>query len=162
MFSACYDDLANELENTGVGILYKTLKKFILLCVIIYAEDILLIASSPHSLKLLINKTLSFAQCYNDITLNPDKSWILRLGQHQRPAVSVLGIPVTECYEYLGVEIGRKADQQKAATCKLYTQANKLNGSWVLLILFYLHCQPFSGGKKRCNTAMQQVIIRIL
>ena len=146
LFSSCYDDLANELENTGVGILYRTLQKFILLCVIIYADDILLIASSPYGLKLLINKTLSFAQSYNDITLNPDKSWILRLGQHRRPAVSVLGIPVTECYEYLGVEIGRKADQQKAATGKLYARANKLIAQ--------------NGELKKCSTEVKNVCIK--
>ena len=146
LFSACYDDLADELENTGVGILYKTLNRFILLCVLIYADDILLIASSPYGLKLLIKKTLSFALCYNDITLNPDKSWILRLGNHRKPAVSVLGIPTTECHEYLGVEIGLKADQQKVAAGKLYSRANKLIAQ--------------NGELKKCSTRVKNVCIK--
>ena len=36
------------------------------------------------------------------------------------------GIPVSECQEYLGVEIGRKADPQRVATGKLYSRANLL------------------------------------
>ena len=126
LFSACYDDLASDLENTGVGILHKIIDKFVLLYVIIYADDVLLIASSPHGLRLLIEKTFLFAARYNDITFNSGKSWILRLGPHRKPAISVCGIPVTECHEYLGVEIGRKANPQNAAACKLYSRANTL------------------------------------
>jgi len=110
----------------GIGVLYRTIDKFVLIYVIIYADDVLLVASSPHGLRILINKTFLFAQRYNDITFNAQKSWILRLGQHRKPAVSVCGIPVTECHEYLGVEIGRKANTQNAATIKLYSRANLL------------------------------------
>ena len=126
LFSSCYDDLGDDLERTGIGVLLKSLNGFKLICVIIYADDVLLVASSPHGLRRLINITLSFAQSYNDITFNPDKSWILRLGKHRKSPVSVLGIRVSECREYLGVEIGRKSNTQKAATGKLYGRANKL------------------------------------
>ena len=126
LFSACYDDLASDLENTGVGILHKIIDKFVLLYVIIYADDVLLIASSSHGLRLLIEKTFLFAARYIDITFNSGKSGILRLGPHRKPAISVCGIPVTECHEYLGVEIGRKANPQNAAACKLYSRANTL------------------------------------
>ena len=126
VFAACYDDLAEDLERMGVGVLYKAFERFVLLYVIIYADDVLLIASSPHGLRLLIDTAFLFAQSYNDINFNTSKSWILRLGKHRRPAVSIRGIPVTECQEYLGVEIGRKANPQNAATCKLYSRANLL------------------------------------
>ena len=126
LFSSCYDDLGDDLERTGIGVLLKSLNGFKLICVIIYADDVLLVASSPHGLRRLINITLSFAQSCNDITFNPDKSWILRLGKHRKSPVSVLGIRVSECREYLGVEIGRKSNTQKAATGKLYGRANKL------------------------------------
>ena len=92
---------------------------FILLCVIVYADDIVLIASSPFGLKLLIEATFSFACRFNDITFNASKSWILGLGPHNKPPVSILGIPTTEKHEYLGVEIGRKADPQSQAAAKL-------------------------------------------
>ena len=126
LFSASYDDLAIDLERTGIGVLLKSLNGFTLLCVIIYADDVLLIASSPYGLKRLIDITFAFAQLYNDITFNADKSWILRLGPHRKPPVSVCGIRVSECREYLGVEIGRKSNTQKVATGKLYSRANKL------------------------------------
>ena len=54
LFACCYDDLVDVLERTGVGILFKTLKGHILLCVVVYADDVLLIASSPYGLKILI------------------------------------------------------------------------------------------------------------
>ena len=126
LFAACYDDLADALERTGVGILMKTSGDHILLCVIIYADDVLLLSSSPFGLRVLIEKTFLFANRYHDITFNPIKSSILRLGKHNRPAVSVCGIPVSEKYEYLGVEIGRKADPQGVATAKMYRNTNIL------------------------------------
>ena len=145
LFSCCYDDLVEELERTGIGVLVKTLTKFILLCTIVYADDVVLIASSPYGLRKLIGKTLLFANMYNDITFNPSKSWILRLGPHTRPPVSVCNIPTTECHVYLGVEIGRQADPQKAAAAKLYCNTNKL----------------FLQNKhvKKCNTNVKNVCI---
>ena len=53
LFSCCYDDLVDILDRTGIGVLIQTPKGFILLCVLVYADDIILIASSPHGLKAL-------------------------------------------------------------------------------------------------------------
>ena len=58
LFACCYDDLVKELEKTGIGILFEAAKSFILLCVIVYADDIFLMASSPYGLKILI--TIAF------------------------------------------------------------------------------------------------------
>ena len=97
-----------------------------LLCVIVYADDVILIASSPYGLKKLIEKTLLFASRYNDITFNSSKSWIMRFGNHNNPPVPMCNIETSECQLYLGVEIGRQAEQQKRAAGKLYCNANKL------------------------------------
>ena len=126
LFAGCYDDLALELEQTGVGVLVKTPEKSFLICVIIYADDVLLIASSPYGLHRLICITFAFAALHNDISFNPSKSCILRLGRHNKPAVSVCGIPVAECHDYLGVEIGRQANPQRSVSAKLYRNTNLL------------------------------------
>ena len=127
IFSCCYDDLAEEAENTGAGILFKsTNNRFRLICIIIYADDVFLIAASPNGLWDLINKAFSFANRYMDITFNSGKSCILRLGPHRKPAVSVCGIPTAESYEYLGVDIGRASNPQKSAAANLYTNTNIL------------------------------------
>ena len=126
LFSCCYDDLVEDLEKTGIGVLLKTLSKYMLLCVIVYADDVILIASSPYGLKKLIEKTLLFASRYNDITFNSSKSWIMRFGNHNNPPVPMCNIETSECQLYLGVEIGRQAEQQKRAAGKLYCNANKL------------------------------------
>ena len=91
-----------------------------------YADDVFLIASSPYGLQRLIDITFSFAALFDDISFNPSKSCILRLGRHSKPAVSVCGIPIAECHDYLGVEVGRKANPQKSASAKLYLNSNLL------------------------------------
>ena len=127
LFFSCYDDLANTLSNTGAGVLLNNANHTIqLICVLIYADDIVLVASSPCGLNTLIEQTFSFASTFNDITFNPSKSWILRLGPHRKPSVSVCEIPTSECRKYLGVEIGPKADPERAAAAKLYANANML------------------------------------
>ena len=65
-----------------------------------------------------------FAKRYNDLLFNPSKSFILRLGTDNLPAVSVNNIPVSNCCNYLGVEIGQSASPQRSAATKLYTKAN--------------------------------------
>ena len=107
IFSACYDDLVNELKMTGCGVLFNTFgRNYVFMCVIVYADDILLMARSPGGLKILIEKTFIFSKQYNDLILNPSKSWILRIGPHRKSPISVCDIPTTQCHVYLGVQIG--------------------------------------------------------
>ena len=125
LFSACYDDLIECLYKTGVGVLLKTPEcKRILLCILVYADDILLLAKSPFGLMELIQKTLLFANYYSDIFFNPSKSCILRLGPHNKAAVSVCNIPTSEQHEYLGVVIGRGSNQPTDIATKLYMNTN--------------------------------------
>ena len=71
LFSSCYDDLVEDLEKTGVRILFSCVNnKYKLICVIIYADDIFLISASPTDLKNLIEKAFKFAKRYNDIESN--------------------------------------------------------------------------------------------
>ena len=125
VFSCCYDDLVDEAEMTGAGILFACVgDKFKLICIIIYADDVFLMAASPNGLKDLISKAYIFANRYGDITFNPTKSCIMRLGPHRKPPVSVCGIPTDESYLYLGADIGRESDPQKSAAAKLYMNTN--------------------------------------
>ena len=124
-FSMCYDDLVYMLRKTGSGVLFLSLNnKRILIQIIVYADDILLISKSPSGLASLIDCTLTFSQLYGDVTFNPSKSVILRLGTDRKPPVSVRNIPVADTCEYLGTMIGRAADPQRNAATKLYTKAN--------------------------------------
>ena len=125
IFAMCYDDLVVKLTMTSSGILICCVQnEYMFLCVIIYADDILLMARSPWGLKLLIDETFKFAALYNDLTFNPSKSCILRLGPHRKPAVSIYNIPTAESYIYLGVEIGRAAKPQLKAAASLYSKSN--------------------------------------
>ena len=52
LFSACYDGLVEAVEGTSAGILIACCNnRFKLICIIIYADDVLLIAASPNGLK---------------------------------------------------------------------------------------------------------------
>ena len=125
LFSSCYDDLVDLLHVVGAGVLVKSHNgMFTLICVIIYADDVILFSQSPYGLKRLIECAYLFAEKFNDITFNPTKSYILRLGPGRRPPISVCGIPVSSCQEYLGVKIGREAKQENEAASKLYANAN--------------------------------------
>ena len=124
-FSACYDDLVEELKKNGSGVLVETgISKRLLLFVLIYADDVILFSRSPYGLRCLIQITLSFCSQYNDISFNATKSYIMRLGPTRKPAVSVCGLPTTECYKYLGVKIGRDAEPQRDAAAKLFCKTN--------------------------------------
>ena len=126
-FSICYDDLVHDLRLVGAGTYLKSAySKLILLFILIYADDIILISRSPYGLSQLIRVTLNFSRKYNDLSYNPSKSFILRLGRNSLPAVSVHNIPITECYEYLGIMIGRAAKPQNAAATSLYTKSNTM------------------------------------
>ena len=124
-FAICYDDLINELRITGAGFLFNLLNNNrILIQIIVYADDIVLIARSPFGLAKLIEVTMSFAKRYNDLNFNHSKSCILLLGTSSLPPVSVHGIPVAESYTYLGVTVGRKSNPQQAAAATLYTRTH--------------------------------------
>jgi len=124
-FSICYDDLVHDLRLVGAGVFLNGLRNArLLLFILIYADDILLISRSPYGLSRLIDVTVLFAQRYNDLLFNPSKSFILRLGTDNLPAISINDIPVSNCCNYLGVEIGRAASPQRSAATKLYTKAN--------------------------------------
>ena len=127
LFASCYDDLVEILQTVGAGVLLNSINgTFKLIFVLIYADDIVLIASSPGGLKNLIMKTYLFAQSYCDLKFNASKSWILRLGPGRKPPVSVCGIPTSYCQRYLGVDIGPDADPTKTAATKLFANTNML------------------------------------
>ena len=111
---AAFVHLVHDLNKSGAGVLFNCRsKKYILLQILTYADDVLLMARSPYGLKTLIRITFAFASKYNDISYNTSKSYILRVGgPHKKPPIFVCNIPVTECHVYLGVQIGRKSDPQ--------------------------------------------------
>ena len=149
IFASCYDDLVDMLKSVGAGVLLNAINNtFKLIFVLIYADDIVLIVSSPNGLKELIKKTFIFAQLYCDLAFNPTKSWILRLGPGRKPPVSVCGIPTTDCKKYIGVEIGPGADPVKKAATKLYTNANVLLRQ--------------NRELKKCSVAIKNVCIYLL
>ncbi len=127
LFSSCYDDLVIEIKKCAAGVLLKALNDTnILIQVLIYCDDVILTACTPYGLRILINVTLSFASSYSDITFNPAKSVILRLGTDNADPISVCNIPTSRSHIYLGVGVGKAADPQRDAACKLYTRTNVL------------------------------------
>ena len=147
LFSACYDDLVDLLHTVGAGILIRSLNdNSTFICVLIYADDVILFSQSPYGLQRLIKCAYLFAKEYHDITFNPTKSRILRLGRHHKPPVSVCGIPVSSCQEYLGITIGKDADHEKDAASKLYANTNLMLSQ--------------NSELKKCSHDVKNVVVR--
>ncbi len=146
LFSCCYDELVSALRKNGSGILLIVLDvKRILIQIIVYADDIILFARSPYGLRCLISITMQFANKYDDLCFNPQKSWILHLGSTNKPAISVCGIPTSECQQYLGVPIGRASNFKRDAASKLYSKTNILLNQ--------------NKDLQRCSTSVKNLVI---
>ena len=99
LFSATYDDVIYDLNNSNPGVYLNKMK----LNNLVYADDICLISSSKFGLRKLYAIVMKFASQYDDLQMNPSKSFILRMGSKRNlQASSFEGIPTCESTRYLG------------------------------------------------------------
>lgn len=124
LFSICYDDLIDEIKSLNAGVFINTQH----VQLIIYADDILLVASSILGLLQLYDCTIKFTERYSDIKMNPSKSVILRMGSKNRQPVSFYGIPTADTHIYLGAHVGNKNEILERARAKkaIYARTNML------------------------------------
>ena len=96
--------------------------------ILVYADDILLIASSPFGLKLLLDITDSFCRKHHDIEINPSKSVILRMGTKgkKKHPISINGISTKPSSKYLGVWLNDECKEDARLIRTLYSRANNL------------------------------------
>ena len=124
IFACCYDDLIRSCKNSNSGIFLNGT----FINILIYADDILLTASSSYGLKSLLEITKSFCSQFNDIVLNDSKSIILRMGTKgaKSEPKSLDKIPTAKSAKYLGAYINDDIKEEARVVRCLYTRTNSI------------------------------------
>ena len=124
IFACCYDELIMECNKSSAGIMLHGTKVSIL----VYADDILLLATSPFGMKSLLTITDTFCQKHKDIQINSSKSAILRMGKkgRKKKAISINGIPAKDSAMYLGVCINDDVSEESRVVRSLFGRVNNL------------------------------------
>ena len=142
LFSITYDELIVELrDSTEHGVFINGT----LINLLVYADDLLIVASSSVGLKELYRKVLTFAGFYSDITMNPTKSVILRLGTERRRPIGFGGIPTASSAKYLGAILSEnrfcKELEERRCRSALFARYN-------ILLRHSSHLRHFSQRSK--------------
>ena len=124
IFACCYDKLIESCTKSTAGIILHGTK----LSILVYADDILLLAASPFALKTLLCITKKFFQQYNDIEVNNSKSAIMRMSikGKKKPPISVNDIPTKSSAKYLGVWLSDELLEESKVVKSLYAKTNSL------------------------------------
>ena len=117
LFSLYINDLASEIKQMNLGIDIDELQ----LSILLYADDIALIAPDADSLQLMLDKLHDWCSRWR-LTINSDKTKIV----HFRPLIvqtcniqfscGNLDIEVTDKYKYLGLWFQEHLDMKYATT----------------------------------------------
>ena len=125
LFTLYINDLANEIKQMNIGVDIDELQ----LSILLYADDVALIAPDADSLQLMLDKLNEWC-CNWRLTVNNDKTKIV----HFRPASVQLcnnqfscgnaSIQLTDKYKYLGLWLQEHLDM-KYATSELAKSASR-------------------------------------
>ena len=109
LFSLYINDLIVECINTNIGALFKNINT----CIIVYADDVILISPNDNHLQKLLNICGEFGQKWN-IKFNPTKSNIVEFGRQffnfSQFYLNHQLIPKIDKLKYLGVFIDKNLD----------------------------------------------------
>ena len=117
----------------------------ILIQILVYADDIIIVAASTQGLKMLYSIVMEFCQQYGDITMNPSKSKIIRMGHAKKTPISFNKIPTAKSGEYLGAILASKPfESLDTRRCR-----KSLYGRYNSLLRHSQHLPHFSDHSKR-------------
>ena len=103
LFSIFLNDLAEEIKSLDAGIMVGGL----ILSILLYADDIVLIAPTPEKLQAMLDVVTSWCRKWG-MDINAKKTQILHVRNHQRPRSNFEfrcgenALSYTESYKYLG------------------------------------------------------------
>lgn len=154
LFSLYLNDLHDFLP--GGLVISNTIVK-----VLLYADDIVLLADSPSVLQSMINSLYSYCSQWC-LKINLDKSKVLIFRKAGRISSNLCwnyGVNIIEIvneYKYLGVTLSFNLSFKKHLESKLSLAKNAINASW----LSYIHNQKisFSNKLKIFRAASQSIL----
>lgn len=129
LFALFIDDLCDVLPAgiSFAGIHFKLL---------LYADDIVIMAESAHSLQLMINRLAEYCNTWN-LTVNLSKSKVMifrrgngRYARNEQFFYYGERIEVVRKYKYLGILISSNGNFDRHLTEKLASATNALNSTW--------------------------------
>ena len=129
MFNIYINDIVQEVKSTGKGIIIDGFN----ICVLIYADDIVLMSDSEDGLQEMLDKVYNWSQKWM-VKFNAAKSNILHVRQPHIPKSNYtykLGdseLCIVENYKYLGIIINEYMDYDKVAKT-LADAANRALGA---------------------------------
>ena len=133
LFFLFIDDVTSCLP-AGINIANKVIK-----C-LLYADDLILLAESPESLQLMINKLNEYCNSWN-LIINLDKSKVMvagcsrgRCSQREKWYCGRENIEVVKTYKYLGIDVTPTFNMKQHLSSKLIKTKNAINISWNLLL----------------------------
>ena len=143
LFSICYDVLINMVKQCPAGIVIHGT----LIQILVYADDIAIVSASSHGLKMLYAIVMEFCSQFNDITMNPSKSKIIRMGHAsaKKPPISFMSIPTGTSGKYLGAILASKPFE----TLEIRRCRRSLFGRYNSLLRHSQHLPHFSDTSKR-------------
>ena len=142
LFSLFIMDLAGELEHRGLGVRVKG--KWMGSC--LFADDIVLLASSAAELQSMLNVAADYASRWH-LRFNPKKCGVLIVGQKRREGRWCLGkarIKEVDEYKYLGVWLNRQATGHNHVE-HLCEKASNLHGL-ARKAKFWRGCEDIEAG----------------
>ena len=132
LFSIYLNDLSDFLP-CGVEIAGTVVK------VLMYADDIVLLADSPENLQLMINALYDYCSCWS-LKLNLDKSKIMvfrksnRISKNLRWYYGLNQVEIVNEYKYLGINLTFNLSFIKHVQSKLISAKLAINANWLSYI----------------------------
>jgi hypothetical protein len=146
LYALFINGLVSKLREAKLGVPLteeKTLE------VLLFADDIVLIAENKHKLQKMLNIVAEYAKKWR-FEINPTKSGVVVFGKRYAPrrltlTVGDLQIPLVSCYKYLGIELTRTL-RWKPYTERILEKAYRnMHKTWAMGVL---------GGWLSVNTSV--------
>ena len=110
-FNFIPNELADTIENSSYGV---KISNVIKIGILLYADDIVLIAPNDRELQELINITENWLTKFH-LKINAEKTQLITYNSKRKPKVSIQGQIITAAseYKYLGFITGRRQKNNK-------------------------------------------------
>ena len=154
LFALFVDDLANEIKSLGLGVRFAVGR----LSVLLYADDIVLLAESEHDLQLLLDTVNVWCRRWR-VELNRNKTQVVHFRTKASPPSEVvftcgaLDLNLTPSYKYLGLVLHEHLDMSVTAKAIAQSASRALG-------LVISKCKANGGVPYKIYTKLYDALVR--